>query len=618
MSDMIFCTACGAKMVGGSRFCPSCGTAVPEQFIQPESSFAYHQSEQVADQGQPSFRTHTKATQGASGSMKKKPAILETVMALPKQIKIAAIAVVAILVVLIVILANVLSITRIKLSDYVVTEFSGYDGYGTLSCYFDETAFVSDYSGKITCTDSSVSSYYLYMYYGIDDYAEYLSYEYLEDSSARTIEYADGVVNGSLCNGDQITITWSESLCEEIESRYKVKFKKGSTTVTVSDLEEVQSVDIFSAVTVEFSGISPVVSARLSIDSTEDWATILSSYDFTLSQESGLVENDTVTVTLDEECVAYLGQYYGVKPESMEKEYVVENVAKYITQVSDIPDSLVNDLKTASEKKIKTPNLYYNIWDSDTTFSSLEYEGMYLFYDSAYETQAFSSYCTELYVIYKITVHEEEESIGLDRDYSFYTWVSYSNPYLEADGTGTVDLEDNYRTYDQLIHEFSYTNGYGFSSTRKLYYYGYETLDDLITTICADCSGYTDYDTNLSDSTVASSDTTNEVAAEETKTETNSEYLCSFSSDRLITEADMDELESSDYGDLPGDRSLAQMIINEIYAKNGCQFESEEVQEYFETKSWYQEIGSYESDKSVVYSSMSSIEQDNITFLQGL
>ncbi len=106
-----------------------------------------------------------------------------------------------------------------------------------------------------------------------------------------------------------------------------------------------------------------------------------------------------------------------------------------------------------------------------------------------------------------------------------------------------------------------------------------------------------------------------EGAAEEGAVSTG-DYLCSYSSSRLITQADMAALEASDYGSLPAGWSLAQMIIDEIYAKHGYLFQTPEIQAYFEQKDWYQNLGSFSSDQGEVLGRMNDIERQNITFLE--
>lgn len=104
---------------------------------------------------------------------------------------------------------------------------------------------------------------------------------------------------------------------------------------------------------------------------------------------------------------------------------------------------------------------------------------------------------------------------------------------------------------------------------------------------------------------------------EETTVESyTAEFLCEFSSDRLITQEDMDVLLSQDFVGLPDGRELPQMIINEIYARHGYSFKNEFIQAYFEEKEWYRNIESYSGDMDSIYAGMSEIERDNIKFLE--
>ena len=95
------------------------------------------------------------------------------------------------------------------------------------------------------------------------------------------------------------------------------------------------------------------------------------------------------------------------------------------------------------------------------------------------------------------------------------------------------------------------------------------------------------------------------------------DYICEYSSDRVISEDDYKELEDK-YKDVsfPGDRSLAQMIINEMYAKNGYQFSDSEMTSYFEKKDWYKDLSKSYTDMEEVTDLMTSTEKDNIKFLK--
>lgn len=103
---------------------------------------------------------------------------------------------------------------------------------------------------------------------------------------------------------------------------------------------------------------------------------------------------------------------------------------------------------------------------------------------------------------------------------------------------------------------------------------------------------------------------------EEEAKKNDREYLCSYSSDRRLTESDLNELRNSDYGELPDGRSLEQMLINEIYARHGYRFSNEKILAYFQQKDWYNNIGSYSPSQDVVAAGFSSTEKANVEFLK--
>lgn len=97
--------------------------------------------------------------------------------------------------------------------------------------------------------------------------------------------------------------------------------------------------------------------------------------------------------------------------------------------------------------------------------------------------------------------------------------------------------------------------------------------------------------------------------------EPDNDYLCSYSSERLITEEDIEKFKKGKYKNLPEGKDIIQMIINEMYAKYGYEFQSEEIQEYFENKEWYKEVNSYNSNMDDIFSEMTEIEKENVKFL---
>lgn len=122
-------------------------------------------------------------------------------------------------------------------------------------------------------------------------------------------------------------------------------------------------------------------------------------------------------------------------------------------------------------------------------------------------------------------------------------------------------------------------------------------------------------DSDNTEGTVTEEEDKKEVKEEKKKSGTK--YLFADSAKKKLNkksaEALVDEIESKDYK-MPSDRSVARMIINEMYAKHGAKFKDKEVQKYFNKKSWYKKIKKKVStDKA--FSKMSALEKKNIEVL---
>lgn len=98
--------------------------------------------------------------------------------------------------------------------------------------------------------------------------------------------------------------------------------------------------------------------------------------------------------------------------------------------------------------------------------------------------------------------------------------------------------------------------------------------------------------------------------------EDSGEYLCSFSNMRLLTEEDISALLAGSYENLPAQKGILRMVINEIYARHGYKFGNEEIGAYFAGKEWYQDV-EIQEDASAddILNQMSEIERANIDFI---
>lgn len=100
-------------------------------------------------------------------------------------------------------------------------------------------------------------------------------------------------------------------------------------------------------------------------------------------------------------------------------------------------------------------------------------------------------------------------------------------------------------------------------------------------------------------------------------TNATSDYLCSYSSDRLLTDSDVEGYLNANYSEynFPEGINIIQMIINEIYAKHGYEFTDSKLSAYFSNKTWYKSNTNKVNDMNAVSDSMSEIEKKNVDFL---
>lgn len=86
------------------------------------------------------------------------------------------------------------------------------------------------------------------------------------------------------------------------------------------------------------------------------------------------------------------------------------------------------------------------------------------------------------------------------------------------------------------------------------------------------------------------------------------------SASRLLTTADVSNFQAQYPNSMfPGERSITQMIINEMYARHGYIFKDQALTDYFAQKSWYTPRT---ADMEEIYPVMNDVEQANVTLLR--
>ena len=104
------------------------------------------------------------------------------------------------------------------------------------------------------------------------------------------------------------------------------------------------------------------------------------------------------------------------------------------------------------------------------------------------------------------------------------------------------------------------------------------------------------------------------VGNEAVQTPATGEYLFAESASRLLSTADVSNFQARYPNSMfPGERSITQMIINEMYARHGYIFKDQALTDYFAQKSWYTPRT---ADMEEIYPVMNDVEQANVTLLR--
>lgn len=280
----------------------------------------------------------------------------------------------------------------------------------------------------------------------------------------------------NLSNGDEVTV--KATFDNEAVEGYNIKFTAKERKFVVEGLPEVEQVDLFENIEVEFQGISPNATASL-IDGNSDyyvWTT------YSLDKTNGLKAGDSVTVTAKYDQKELLAN--GYMAESDTKEFQVSGVASYVTQISEIPDDIMEKMKKQMEDTLKAQ--VASRWSEKESLRGMSFVGNYLL---NLKSGMNGSINNMLYLVYKMDVDNSEGS------FSYYTYCRFDNLILLDDGTCSIDLSSY-----KMPQGGSAFGVYGEAFQKGNYYYlGYEQIESLFNNcVTANIEKY-EYESNISE-----------------------------------------------------------------------------------------------------------------------
>lgn len=414
----MFCEKCGTKNADDSKFCENCGNPLANNAANEETQ---ENNNVFETSGMNNVQTD-EGLEADNENMEKAGTAADTLNSVSEEVNeaqanqeqsdvfganpleqrkktpvkliagICAGAVVLIAAIVTIVILLVGSKPAINLNDYIKFDEEGYDGYGSLEASIDWDAIEDKYGDDLKFTGDAKDKYdyLLDMTEPIEALESYISVE-IDKSS-------------DLKNGDEIKYKWKVNKNAEKLVKCKIEYENG--TYKVSGLKKVETFDAFEAVTVEFSGTSPNGYAYFSFNGS-----VLSRYEFSISETSGLKNGDVIKVSLyDTEAENYI-ESYGKLPETFEKEFKVEGLDEYTQSYSDLSEDFLDELKEAAKDKVISSA--ENRYRDDVEITEPEYAG-YIFKNR--KENVYGNY-NELYIIYTADVSSEDGDFATTKVY---------------------------------------------------------------------------------------------------------------------------------------------------------------------------------------------------------
>ena len=598
------CRVCGSNNEDGSKFCWNCGNKLTEQSetrsssvnqpgIQqnsgdvqhnqvgtppkqvrmpqrqvPPGGFDWENGKKMAEER---LQKGKNIADGCVGQLKR-VAENQTITDKLKKISKKTWGIIGACVALVLVLLIVIALHKptVNLNDYLKVTYGGYDGGGVAYTEIDWNSMKEDFENKISYKRGMAQTGGMTP---IDIIMEY------------TNANIEGK-NEKLSNGDKVSYTWKVDK-DAIAKLIKCKIKYSDVSKKVSGLKEMELFDPFKNLKVTFSGVEP--NGEADIEYNGD---MLSEYDFTCDKTSGLKNGDKIKISLTEDAGYYVDQY-NKAPSVLEKEYKVKNLGKYLSKIKEVDTDGMNSARAKAQKSISDMVDY---WSEDVTLDKVSYAGDYL-----QVAKDSDDYTKNYYgVIYQINAHIQPDG-GQRKDVVSYYSMKFENVIVGGDGKCEIDLDE----YDVPYDDFSVEVTSGDLSSGSYSFDGYQTLEELKKNYVDEVADEFDCEWDVSGK------------LEAVDLGVTSDYLCSYSSDRLLTDSDVEGYLNANYSEynFPEGINIIQMIINEIYAKHGYEFTDSKLSAYFSNKTWYKSNTNKVNDMNAVSDSMSEIEKKNVDFL---
>ena len=248
---------------------------------------------------------------------------------------------------------------------------------------------------------------------------------------------------GSFSNGDQIEVSYAIFGATSLEKFCLANLEKRPTrdraTFTVSGLKEPEKMDLFRNLSVSLDGADGY--AKATVEGPYEDLT------YRLDRDENISNGDILHVTAEcwyGDVSDWCMDNYKAVPEKLTYDYEVSGLPVYITKCSDIPESLLNQMRMKVERTEDTLTQNAGFYDG-VRFDSVKYVGNYFLVSKNTSGEIIN----RIILLYAVEVSAEGEPSK-----SYYHAVAFNNLMRYDASSGYVDLND-FETYGDDLELFS-------------------------------------------------------------------------------------------------------------------------------------------------------------------
>ncbi len=399
----MFCTKCGHKNPDDAIFCDGCGNRLEEESVDGSSV----ENEVV----EPAVSSNASVAQ--KGSKKK----------LDKNGRIGLVVIFALVLIGLILFKK----PSYTFNHYFDISVNGFDGYGYVTTHTLSDEFYDACKDRIKPTPSGKKL--ASQYEGKERFVKAIIDNYVDF----TIEPVEG-----LMNGDTVVVKFDIDE-KSILKDFGIKLKANDIRMPVTNLQEVNVIDLFKYVTFEVSGTSPNGSLEVKVDDNcpiDDYTV----YDLIqIEKEHNLSNGDEIKISMrpmeSYEAQNFLDRFDGV-PVGKEFTYKVEGLGSYVSVDTDLTDA--NFEKIDAQMKDELTSMFANKADGNMSANSIDRIGYYVLTPKENVSRD-----PMIYVVYKVNTSVWIEETGYSDTFDFYTYLKYRDPiYVNAETPIKVDVTD--------------------------------------------------------------------------------------------------------------------------------------------------------------------------------